>query len=100
MIVDKCKDLNPAMIENKHIHTAKVNTSKLVDKTKKPNTLMTVSNNIYPENNDILKKPVGKTHKCSYMYEGKKGKKKDKKKTKKANKSKKDKKRDKKKQKE
>ena len=93
MIVDKCKDLNPAMIENKHIHTAKVNTSKLVDKTKKPNTLMTVSNNHYPENSNILKKPVGKTHKCSYMYEGKKVFKKDKKKQKKQLKQKKIKKR-------
>ena len=79
MIVDKCKDLNPAMIENKDIHTAKVNACKLVDKTKKLNTSMTVSNNHYPENSNILKKPVGKTHKCSYMYKGKKVKKKDKK---------------------
>ena len=70
MIVDKCKDLNPAMTENKHIHTAKVNASKLVDKTKKHNTPMSVPNNHYPENSNILKKPVGKTHKCSCMFKG------------------------------
>ena len=70
------------MIANKHINAAKANTSKIVDKTKKLNTSMTASNIIYPENKDILKKPVGKTHKCSYMCKGinlKKGIKKNKK---------------------
>ena len=62
------------MIENKDKHKAtdmtKVNTSKLDTKTKKHNTQMSVPNNHYPENSNILKKPVGKTHKCSCMFKG------------------------------
>ena len=44
-------------------------------KLKKPNTVMYVLTNNYPENSDILKKPVGKTHKCIYMLRGIKDKK-------------------------
>ena len=69
------------MIENKDTHKAtditKVKTSKLNTKrkTKKHNTVMIVPIKYYPENINILKKPVGKTHKCSYVFKGKKLKK-------------------------
>ena len=44
-------------------------------KSKKLNTVMFDLTNNYPENSDILKKPVGKTHKCIYMLRGIKDKK-------------------------
>ena len=74
------------MIDNKVKHNdtakSKLVTLKLETKPKKPNTLMLVPNNNYPENRNILQKPVGKTHKCRYMFMGIKLKKKHKKNTK------------------
>merc|ERR1711954_530974 len=74
LIVDRYKTKTYIMIENKVIHndtvTSKSVTRKLETKSKKPNTSMLVPNNHYPENRNILKKPVGKTHKCSCMFKG------------------------------
>ena len=68
------------MIDNKVKHNdtvkSKIVTLKLEAKPKEPNTVMLDLTNNYPENRNILQKPVGKTHKCSYMFKGKKLKKK------------------------
>merc|ERR1711954_80262 len=74
LIVDRYKTKTYIMMENKVIHndtvTSKSFTSKLETKSKKPNASMLVPNNHYPENSNILKKPVGETHKCSCMFNG------------------------------